>query len=100
MERLTGELKLTRQAPHVEEGALIYIREGQLIDIDPLQPGLTPRVQLGRVLAWEDGTFEFAVLPVDRPYIIGVKTTALILDLAREADEAKVRAARGAGEPA
>lgn len=85
MERLTGELRL--RSPR-DEAVLIYVRNGQMIDIDPLQPGMTPRAQIGRVLGWEEGTFEFAVLPIERPDILGVSTTALLLDLAREADEA------------
>jgi hypothetical protein len=84
MERLSGELTLRRG----DARAVIYVRDGRLVDVDPLEPDVTPRAGIGRLLAWDEGSFEFAVRDVDRPDRIGVSTTALLLDLAREADEA------------
>lgn len=85
MERLSGELTLKRD----DAKAVIYIRDGQLIDVEVegADASSSPRGQIGELLAWDDGSFEFAVRPVDRPDRVGTTTTALLLDLAREDDE-------------
>jgi Domain of unknown function (DUF4388) len=84
MERLTGKLVLM----HKDEGVIVYLRDGQLIDVEPAPPGTSPRTLIGRVLAWQDGTFELYLQAVNRPNRIGATTTALLLDLARVQDEA------------
>ncbi|HVH41204.1 MAG TPA: DUF4388 domain-containing protein [Labilithrix sp.] len=83
MERLSGELTLERDGAK----AVIYIRDGQLVDVEGFDDDLSPRVQIARLLAWDEGTFEFVVRPVDRADRVGMSTTALLLDLAREDDE-------------
>lgn len=83
MERLSGELTLHRG----EQRTVIYVSEGRLLDVDHVDEGLTARAQVGRLLGWDEGSFEFVVRPVDRPDRVGTSTTALLLDLAREADE-------------
>jgi hypothetical protein len=83
MERLTGELTLQRDGA----SAVIYVRSGQLVDVEGGEAGATPREQIGKLLGWEEGSFEFVVRPVDRPDRVGTSTTALLLDLAREDDE-------------
>jgi hypothetical protein len=85
MERLTGELALQRGTERV----VVYVRDGQLVDVVPTPDATTPRAQIGRLVEWNDATFEFSVCSVDRPDRIGLSMTALFLDLAREADEAK-----------
>ncbi len=84
MERLSGALVVRRDIEEVR----IYVDGGQIIDVEPLTPTETPRGRLREVLAWEDGAFEFVVHPVSRPNRIGMSTTALLIDLARETDEA------------
>ncbi len=87
MERLSGELTLR----HEDERVVIYVRDGQLVDVSPMADNSTARQEIARMLAWEDGAFEFSVLPVQRANRVGVSTTALLLDLAREADEERPR---------
>jgi hypothetical protein len=84
MERLTGVLVVRRDIEEVR----IYISGGQIFDVEPLSGKEKPRARLRSVLAWEDGTFAFDVDAVTRPNRVGVSTTALLIDLAREADEA------------
>lgn len=83
MERLTGELTLRRD----DKKAVIFVREGQLVDVVGEVEGDTPRAQIGKLLAWDDGAFEFVLGPVDRADRVGTSTTGLLLDLAREDDE-------------
>lgn len=85
MERLTGKLVIDGG----EDGAIVYLRDGDIVDVEPIAEGSTPRTRISQVLAWEDGTFELYLQPVKRPNRIKTSTTALLLDLAREADEAR-----------
>jgi hypothetical protein len=85
MEGISGELTLRRS----EETVVVYVSNGRLIDVAPLPSGVTPRQHLGTIFAWEDGSFEFDVKVIERADKIGVGTTALILDLARQFDEAQ-----------
>lgn len=90
MEGISGELTLRRGA----EAVVVFVSKGRLIDVVPRPAEVTARVYLGKVLSWEDGSFEFDVKNVERADQVGVGTTALILDLAREADEAKAGVGR------
>lgn len=83
MERLSGELTLRRDTVK----AVIFIRNGQLVDAEGLPGDLAPRAQISELLAWDDGSFEFDVCTVDRADRVETSTTALLLDLAREDDE-------------
>jgi hypothetical protein len=83
MERMTGELTVR----HDIEEVRIYVDAGILVDIEPLHAGETARARLRAVLGWHAGSFEFDMLPVERENRIGMSTTALLLDLARQHDE-------------
>jgi len=84
LERLSGELKLDRKG----ERARIFIRDGALVDIEIPREDRQPREALAALLGWEDGWFEFRVGSVDREDRVQTPTTALLLQLAREQDEA------------
>jgi hypothetical protein len=84
MERMSGALDV-KQGAHL---ARLFLREGRILDVEPIPEGSTHRAELSRLCAWDNGTFEFAMDVIDRPDRVGVPTTALLLDLAREADEA------------
>lgn len=83
MERMTGKLVLARNG----EQSSVWFREGQIVDVAPLAPGEERRARLSRLVEWDDGTFELSAEPVTIPNRFGIGTTALLLDLAREADE-------------
>jgi hypothetical protein len=85
MERMTGKLVLRRD---IEE-ARIWLRDGQLFDVEPIADGESRRARVASLLAWEDGAFEFYDQPVERANRVGASTTAVLLDLARETDEAR-----------
>lgn len=88
MERMSGTLSLRRG----DDAAVIFLREGRIVDVEP-SPG-APRARIGELLAWTEGTFEFAAGDVTREDRVCTSTTALVLDLAREDDEAR-HAGRG-----
>ncbi len=83
MERMTGRLVVVTRG--VESHVFFF--DGRIFDVEPLAPRETRRARIGKLLAAEEGTFEFSVEKVDRPDRLGVGTTALLLDVAREADE-------------
>ncbi len=84
MEALSGKLVVT----HGDETVKLYVLDGNIVDVEPL--GLAPshRDAVARLLMWSEGSFEFVLERVDRPDRLRMGTTALLLDLAREADEA------------
>jgi hypothetical protein len=84
MDRMTGKVSVKRPGGE----SRIYVQEGQVFDIEPAR-GKTRREALTELLGSDDGTFQFTLEPVDRPNLVGVSTTALLLDLARVSDEAK-----------
>jgi hypothetical protein len=83
MERMTGRLVIVTRG--VESH--MYFSDGRIFDVEPVAKGETKRSRIGKLLAAEEGTFEFSVEKVERPDRLGVGTTALLLDLARETDE-------------
>jgi hypothetical protein len=85
IERMTGKISVKRPAGD----ARIFVRDGQVVDVEPLAVGSVARAVIGELLASEVGTFQFTLEPVERPDRVGVGTTALLLDLAREGDEAR-----------
>jgi Domain of unknown function (DUF4388) len=87
MERMTGVLVVRRD---IEE-ARIYVDGGQIVDLEPVAPTESARARLKELLTWTEGTFEFDVKGVRRANQIGMSVTALLLDLARTADEEKSR---------
>jgi hypothetical protein len=84
LDRMTGKLVAERGA----DRATIFVKDGQLIDVEPTSEGQSPRERVASVLEWEEGSFELDIEAVERPDRIGVRTMTLLLDLAREADEA------------
>jgi hypothetical protein len=85
MERMTGELVVRSGA----DGARVYIDGGRIVDVTPLGGSETPRQRMRVLLGWQEGSFEFDVRAVRRADRIEASTTALLIDLAREGDEAE-----------
>jgi hypothetical protein len=92
MEKLTGRLTVQRGATETRA----YFHDGRIVDVEPLVRGESRRVAIGRLLAAESGSFDFVVEPVQRPDRLKTTTTALLLDIAREADEVR---AKTSGKP-
>jgi hypothetical protein len=90
MEKLTG--KLVVRSRGVE--SCVYVAGGRIVDLEPLAPGESRRARIGHLLAVDEGAFDFVVEQVRRPDRLNMTTTALLLDIAREADEARAAAAR------
>lgn len=84
-ERITGELRLRRGV----ERAVVFLRDGQVVDCEGAWPEQDPRECLGELVGWSDGTFELTVTACERPDRVDTPTTALLLELARAADEKK-----------
>ena len=82
-----AELTSTRDA----QQAAVFVREGRILDVESEIPG-SSKDALGNLLGWVDGEFEFQFQPVDREDSIGQPTTALLLNLARQSDEASGQA--------
>jgi hypothetical protein len=93
IERVTGILRLE----HGTSVILAYLRDGELVDATIEGRDVPPRVALREVLGWQDGTFAVAFEPVEREDRVGVSTTSLLLDLAREADEELYETRRAEG---
>jgi uncharacterized protein DUF4388 len=87
LERMTGELRLGVG----ERRYAIFWSNGQLIDVDA-NPPASVRDALREVAAATDGTFHFSRRSVDRPKRTEVSVSAMLIDLARESDEACVSA--------
>jgi hypothetical protein len=85
MEKMSGQLVLH----HGIEEVRIYLKEGRILDVEPLAERETPRARIAQLVQWEDGSFELYEQPVERPDRVETSIMALLLDLAREADEAK-----------
>lgn len=84
IERMTGVVQLARGPVTVR----LYLRDGDVVDVvDEGDADTAPREVLAELLRWDEGTFSVLLESVDRPDRIGVPTTALLLDLAREHDE-------------
>ena len=83
LERASGVLRLVRDA----QQAAVFVREGRILDVESEIPG-SAKDAVANLLGWADGEFEFQFQPVDRDDAIGQPTTALLLDLARQSDEA------------
>lgn len=77
LERLSGVLYLNQG----KQRAKLFVRSGQVVDVeDPLNlPG--PIDSLTGLASWEWGEFRFKAGSVDRKDRIGVRTTALLMDL-------------------
>ncbi|MFO0669875.1 MAG: DUF4388 domain-containing protein [Polyangiaceae bacterium] len=82
MEKMTGELTATRG----QTTRVLHFSEGRLLDVTPSE---APREELRALVAWPHGQFTFNMTPVARVDRVGQSTTALLIDLAREEDEAR-----------
>jgi hypothetical protein len=85
LERVSGHLRVKRGDQRIH----IYVREGQIVDA--VRDGSTAlaRDVLRSVVMSREGTFDFTPQEIDRPDRIGLGTTALMLELAREHDESE-----------
>ncbi len=88
MEKLTGKLVVQSAAGD----ARVFVAGGRIVDVEPLGQGEAPRARIARLLSVDEGTFDFVVEAVQRPDRLQTTTTALLLDLAREADEERASA--------
>jgi hypothetical protein len=83
LERMSGRLRVRRAG----EESTLYVSHGRIIDVEPRGEG-TARQRIAELLSWDDGSFEFSLEPIDREDRVEVSSTALLLDIARESDEA------------
>ena len=88
MEKLNG--KLVVQSNGAE--ARVFFAGGRIVDVEPLAQGESARARIAGLLAVDEGTFDFVVEKVQRPDRLRTTTTALFLDIAREADEERANA--------
>lgn len=84
MERMSGVAELIRDG----DLARVYVSDGRVVDVVYPAGPETPRAMLAALIEWDEGTFEFRVGAIDRPDRLGSSITGLLLDLAREHDEA------------
>jgi len=86
MERMSGELRFLGEA---NRELVLYLKTGRPVDLVNLT-GVpeSPKQLLAELMRWPEGTFNFVVEEVDRQDNFGTTITSLILDLAREEDEA------------
>lgn len=82
--RMSGRLRV--QGPK-DERATLYLREGSLVDVDGLAENTDPIEGLRQVLSWAEGRFELHECDVSRPDRVQTSMPALLLELARQADE-------------
>lgn len=82
LERLTGELRIKRGT----ENVTLYVKDGRFVDVAS-SSGRPPRAELLTLVDGRDGSFELVIVPVERPDVLGLSMTQLLLDVAREADE-------------
>jgi two-component system, OmpR family, response regulator MtrA len=81
-ERKSGLLLL------ISHGAIVtlFVAEGQVVKIDPVPDGRTPRERLLDILDWADGRFEFLMSDVVGRDEIEFATPQLLLEHARQKD--------------
>lgn len=82
LERLTGELSIRNG----DEQAILFVKDGRFVDVEPASDD--PRAAIAALLALRSGTFALSVRAVEMPDKIGLSMTQLLLECAREADEA------------
>jgi hypothetical protein len=85
MERMSGELLVSRVAG---DACTLFVHEGRLVDVERAGASAPARELLAEILEWDEGEFHFTVEDVQRDDRVGASITSLLLDLAREADEA------------
>jgi hypothetical protein len=85
IERVSGLLLLTSGTSRVRA----YLHEGELVDASIEGRDVSARSALSEVITWKDGHFEVLSDNTPRPDRLGVPTTMLLIDLARELDESR-----------
>lgn len=83
IERMSGELWMSSG----QRTYTLYWSKGALIDVEPARDGNVRNV-VAELIHWRDGMFRFMLADVDRPDRVQTSVTALLLDIAREQDEA------------
>ena len=83
LERTSGVLELSRGAAHAE----LFVREGQIVDVEMQPPGPSPARMLAELMEWSDGEFGFRFEPVGREDAVGISVSALLMQLAQRKDE-------------
>jgi hypothetical protein len=84
VEQLTGVLSLVG----AERTEAVYLRRGRVVSVTGKAPD-EPTKRLAALCRWKTGSFSLVLRRVDRADEIGKPTTAFLIDLAREDDEAK-----------
>lgn len=86
MERLSGELRFINES---QQEICLYVRDGRPLDAEgDASLGSTPRELLAALFSWPEGQFNFSLGAVTRDDKLDASMTSLILDLAKEEDEA------------
>lgn len=84
LEALTGRVVIEHPSGEVA----LLVRRGQIVDLEPPPPDDDVRATLARVLSTSQGRFRVELCEVDRRDRVETSMMALLLDLARERDEA------------
>lgn len=86
--QMTGVLHLRRNS----ETGDVYFRDGQAVDVEiNADRQESVREALVILCCWEHGTFEFRCQPVERECRLDMRTSAVLIDLARIQDELAAR---------
>lgn len=83
LERASGVLRLERESKKAD----LFVREGNILDVESQPPGSSPIDVLAALLEWPDGTFEFSFEVVDRADAIVQSTSSLLMECAQKSDE-------------
>ena len=83
LERMSGELSVRRAGGELR----LFVRDGRFVDVEPAPTG-SPQEAITALLGCRDGTFAFVVTAVTRPDRVAMSMTQLLLEAARQADEA------------
>jgi hypothetical protein len=83
LERMSGELWVSSG----QRSFTLFWSKGALVDVDPARPEQV-RTILAELIYWRDGTFRFTMGEIERADRVRAPVTALLLDFAREQDEA------------
>lgn len=67
--------------------ATLYVADGQVVKVDPVQEGESPREALFRLLDWDQGRFEFLMSDVVGRDEIDLPTSHVLIEHARLRDE-------------
>lgn len=82
-EKMSGSLRLVRDG----RKAILFVKEGRVLDAELADSDENPVEVVEQVVQWREGSFRFLVEEIDRPDLLHMTTTGLILDALREVDE-------------